>query len=312
MTNVILSLFLLAVSFYLLGKSADLVVLNIREIGERLGIKMIFLGVILGFLTSLPELFLGVNAIISDVPDISFGNLLGGIVVLFGLILGISLVLNRQIKTNGEETDYAIVAMYVFFPLLMGLDGKLGPIDGIIIVAVYMLILYIFYMRQRNNNVFKLEIIRKNDIVKKCILILLGLVMLLIISSGIIKISIALLEGLNISFFLVGLLLFSIGTNLPEIIVAARSCKKNMQELSVSNLAGSAMANVMIIGIFSFISPIYPKINFSYYSLIFFIALLFVSFLYFYKTDKLLSRNEGYVLIFIYILFLIMQISFYG
>lgn len=310
MANQILSVFLLAVSFYFLGKSADLVVLNIREIGEKLGIRMLFLGIILGFFTSFPELFLGVNAVVNDIQEISLGNLLGGIVVLFGLILGVSLILNRGIKTNGEVMDYAIVAAYVFFPLLMGLDGKLGFIDGIIMIAVYMFLLYIFYIRQKNKNGIRIEVTNRNEIVKKCILIILGLILLLVISNWIIKLSIALLSGLNISLFLVGLTLFSLGTNLPELMVTIRSYKRNMQELSISNLAGSAMANVMIIGVFSFIKPIYVKIDLHYYSLMFFIALLFISFLYFYKTDKLLSRNEGYALAAIYFLFLIVQTRF--
>ncbi len=298
---------LLIISFYFLGKSADLIILSIREIGERLGIRMLFLGIILGFLTSFPELFLGINAIISDIPELSFGNLMGGIAVLFGLILGISLILNREIKNDGEITDYAIVFVYVFFPLFMGIDGKLGFVDGLVMIVVYMFLLYIFYIKQKGGNAIKIGITDKNEIIKKFIFVILGLILLLVISNFIIKLSILLLEGLNISIFLVGLVVFSLGTNLPELIVTVRSYKRNMEELSISNLVGSAMANVMIVGVFSFIKPIYVAVNISYYTLMFFIAILFLSFLYFYRTNKLLSRNEGYALVAVYFMFLIAQ-----
>lgn len=298
---------LLIISFYFLGKSADLIILNIREIGEKLGIRMLFLGIILGFLTSFPELFLGINAIINDIPELSFGNLMGGIVVLFGLILGISLILNREIRNDGEITDHVIVSVYIFFPLLMGLDGKLGFVDGLVMIVVYMFLLYIFYIKQKNKNTVKVKITDKNEIIKKFIFIILGLVLLLTVSNFIIKLSILLFEGLNISIFLVGLVVFSLGTNLPELIVTVRSYKRNMGELSISNLAGSAMANVMIVGMFSFIKPIYVAVNISYYVLMFFIAILFLSFLYFYRTNKLLSRNEGYILVAVYFMFLIAQ-----
>lgn len=300
----------LVASFYFLSKSADLIILNMREIGEKLGIRMFFLGIILGFFTSFPELFLGINAVINDIQEISAGNLLGGIMVLFGLVLGISLILNREIKNNGEITEYIIISAYVFFPLLMGLDGKLGFIDGIIIISVYMLLLYVFYVRQKSKNFFEIDIINKNEILKKCLTVVLGLILLLIISNLIIKISILLLGGLQVSTFLVGLILFSLGTNLPELIVSIRSYQRKVEGLSISNLAGSAMANVMIIGVFSFIKPIYLEVNFSYYLLIFFTAAIFAFFLFFYKTDKLLSRNEGFVLVAIYFLFLAAQIKF--
>lgn len=307
MLNYLFLAVLLVISFYFLGKSADLIILNIREIGEKLGIRMLFLGIILGFLTSFPELFLGINAIINDVPELSFGNLMGGIVVLFGLILGISLILNREIKNDGEITDYAIVSVYVFFPLLMGLDGKLGFIDGLVMIVVYMFLLYIFYIRQKNKNAIKIEVTDVNEIIKKFIFVILGLILLLIISNFIIKLSILLFGGLNISIFFVGLVMFSLGTNLPELVVIVRSYKRNIKELSISSLVGSAMANIMIIGVFSFIKPIYVAVNISYYALMFFIAILFLSFLYFYRTNKLLSRNEGYALVVIYFMFLIAQ-----
>lgn len=309
MLNYLFLVVLLVISFYFLGKSADLIILNIREIGEKLGIRMLFLGIILGFLTSFPELFLGINAVVGDIPELSFGNLMGGIVVLFGLILGISLILNREIKNDGEITDYAIVFAYIFFPLLMGLDGKLGFVDGFVMIIVYMFLLYIFYIKQKDKNAIKIEIINKNEIIKKFIFVILGLILLLVISNFIIKLSILLFEGLNISIFLVGLVVFSLGTNLPELIVTIRSYKRNIEELSISNLVGSAMANVMIIGVFSFIKPIYVKVNISYYALMFFIAVLFLSFLYFYRTNRLLSRNEGYALIVIYFMFLIAQLG---
>jgi len=299
----------LVVSFYFLGKAADLIILNIREIGEKLGIKVFFLGIILGFFTSFPELFLGINAVINDIQEISIGNLFGGVVVLFGLILGVSLILSREVKNNGDITNYIIVSIYVFFPLLMGLDGKLGFIDGIIIILVYIFLLYIFYIRQKSIYPIEIDIINKNEILKKCFLVILGLILLLIISNLIIKISIFLLSGLQVSVFIIGLVLFSLGTNLPELIVTVRSYQKKVYELSISNLVGSSLSNVMIIGIFSFIKPIYLEINFSYYLLMFFIATLFISFLFFYKTDKLLSRNEGYVLVTIYLLFLVTQIN---
>ena len=78
----------LVILFYLLGKSADLMVLNVRRLGEALGVKIFAFGIVLGFLTSFPEIAVGVNSLLLDIRSLSLGNLFGGILVTFGLILG--------------------------------------------------------------------------------------------------------------------------------------------------------------------------------------------------------------------------------
>ncbi len=310
MQNILL-IFPLLFLFYLLGKAADLVIINIRQIGEKLGINIVFLGIILGFLTSLPELFIGINSIADDIPEVSLGNLLGGIMVLFGFVLGISLILNRKIKNNGEIMEYFLALMYILFPLFLGLDGKLGYVDGFILVAAYINLLYILYIKQKNQNHFQINVSsNSNDILKKIFYIIFGIILIIICSELIIKLFLILLNGLNVSIFIIGLILFSIGTNIPELAVSIRSCKRHAGDLSISNLIGSAMSNVVIIGIFSFIKPFRAEVNNSYYILIFFTVAIFAAFLYFYKTGKLLSRKEGFVLLAIYILFVLVQVGF--
>ncbi len=306
----VLILFAIVLLFYLLGKSADLVIINIREIGKKLGIKIFFLGLLLGVFTSLPELTIGINALINDLGEVSLGNLLGGLMVLFGLILGISLILNRKIKTDGRIINFLPILIYLLLPLFFGLDGKIGSIDGIILIIAYLAMLYYLYLNNKNSSPIHFELFRNGKIIKDVFFIISGLILVIIFSNLIIRLTSILLHNFNIPGFLVGLILFSIGTNLPEIIVTVKSWRKNIKELSISNLIGSAMANVLIIGILSTIKIFPVTINFNYFILTFFLAILFLSLLIFYKTKKELSRTEGIVLICIYILFLAGQLGF--
>lgn len=310
MQNILL-IFPLLFLFYLLGKAADIVIVNIREIGKKIGIDIFFLGIILGFLTSLPELFIGINSIANDIPEAALGNLFGGIMVIFGFVLGINLILNRKIKTNGEISEYLFAFMYMLFPLLLGLDGKLGYIDGLTLIMLYVYLLYILYVKQKEKNHFQISINKNsNDILKKVFYIIFGIILIIVISELIVKLLLILLNGLNLSIFIIGLILFSFGTNIPELAVSIRSCKKHASDLAISNLVGSAMSNVVIIGIFSFARPFIVEVNSSYFALIFFTISIFAVFLYFYKTERLLTKKEGFALLAIYILFLIVQVGF--
>lgn len=300
-------IFLLLVLFYLLGRSADLAILNIRKISEELNIKIFFLGLILGFFTSLPELTIGINSIVSNIQEITLGNLLGGIMVLFSLILSISIILNRKISTDGKIFTFLPILLYLFLPLFLGLDGRIGIIDGIILIVVYLLTIYSLYLKHRNSIPIKLEIIKESKILKSIFVMIIGLLLVVVLSNLIVRLTVILLGNFAIPAFLLGLILFSLGTNLPEIIVTVRSWKRHAKELSVSNLIGSAMANVLLIGIFSSIKNIPVDLNLSYYLLILFTAALFVVLLIFHKTGRQFTRQEGFILLGVYALFLISQ-----
>lgn len=300
----ILAILFLILLFFLLSKSADLIVLNLRKTGEKLGIKIFILGIILGIMTSTPEMAIGINSTLMNVPDMSFGNLVGGTIVLLALILGISLILNRKIKTEENSWPFLATLIVLFMPLILAFKGRLNEIDGIIMIISYILIVYFLYKKNKSINWPKIEIVNSKEIIKHIFWILIGIVLLTIISDLIVKTTMFVLRNHNISPFIIGLLFYSIGTNLPELIIAIRSFKRKVEELSFSNLIGSAISNVLMLGFLSFIKPIDINIDAAYFFLIIFNISLFILIYIFYRTDQLLSRREGFVLLMMYLVFI--------
>lgn len=300
----ILAILFLILLFFLLSKSADLIVLNLRKTGEKLGIKIFILGIILGIMTSTPEMAIGINSTLMNVPDMSFGNLVGGTIVLLALILGISLILNRKIKTEENSWPFLATLIVLFMPLILAFKGRLNEIDGIIMIISYILIVYFLYKKNKSINWPKIEIVNNKEIIKHIFWILIGIVLLTIISDLIVKTTMFVLRNHNISPFIIGLLFYSIGTNLPELIIAIRSFKRKVEELSFSNLIGSAISNVLMLGFLSFIKPIDINIDAAYFFLIIFNISLFILIYIFYRTDQLLSRREGFVLLMMYLVFI--------
>lgn len=298
--------------FYLLGKSADVVVKKVRAISERLGIRLFLLGILLGLFTSLPEISIAINALADDVPDLSLGNLMGGFMVLFGLIMGVSLILNKRIRTDGNLVHYAPILIYFFLPFLFMLDGHIQRQESLILIAAYLgLLVYLYQVYKEEMPTEKRDIaFRTLPLLKDIFVIMLGLVAVTLLSNTIVRITEGMLLEANVSRFLIGVLLFSVGTNLPEIIVAFRAWHAHMKELTLSHLSGSAMTDPLLIGIFSFIQPYTIQVTGSYLLFFFFNLLLFVLVGIFYKTGKVLSRAEGIVLLGLYLLFLYVEITF--
>lgn len=293
--------------FYVLGKAADVIVVNVRHIAERLGIHIFFLGIILGFFTSLPELSIGVNALITNTSNISLGNLLGGIIVLFGLVLGGSLVLNRRIKTDGKIGNILPMLVFMFLPILFGMDGKLSLLEGLVIIIAYFFLIYHLYTQHKDRDAEKRISISRTDFIKKGLFVIGGTIFVILVSDLIIQLTLTLLDRFHLPQFITGLLFFAIGTNLPEIMVTIRSWKRHIKELSISNLMGSALANTLIIGVFAFIRPFEIATSTSFVLTGLFMILIFTAFARFYKTEGALTKYEGFALIALYLLFLVAQ-----
>lgn len=308
--NFLLLVAILVVLFYLLGKFADVVIINVRKLGEDLGVRLFFLGIILGIFTSLPELSVGINALLDNIQEISLGNLFGGVIVLFTLILGGSAILNRRLATDEILKELVPILSFLFLPPLLGLKGSLGLLDGVLILLAYLGL--IFYLFKKNNKLsaFGLHIVSKQETAKRIFFILAGIALLMLVSKGVIEVTEALLAKFVMPGFLAGLVFFAVGTNLPEISLIFRSWRRHLEELSLSNLFGSAMANMMLVGIFSSMQELTVKINSSYIFLLFTYFIVFGLLLMFFRTDRRLKRSEGLVLALVYLIFLITQLFF--
>ena len=304
---IILDIFKLFALFTFLGISADLVVRNIKHIAAVLRIRLFAFGILLGLVTTLPELTVGINATLEGVAGLSVGNLLGGIIVLFGLVVGSSLILNRKISTDGNLKTLIPEIGIMFSLVLLGLDGKFGLLDGLLMISLYFGLVYYLY---RVNHSFAgggVVMVEKNKIIKAISLAVIGVVFLLLVSHWIVDASLELLEYWNVSRLVMGFLIFSIGTNLPEISIAITSWRKKNSELSLSHILSSAFTNVLAMGMLAAIKPMSFSAGPAFYILSIFLAVILILFLFFYHSGKKMDRKEGVILLACYALFLLVN-----
>lgn len=300
----------LAGLFYFLGKSADLIIFNIRIIAERLGAPIFLVGIILGVFTSLPEITIGINAVARNVEEVSFGNLMGGTVVLFSLLLGLSIVLNRSISTIGDLRHLPILSVYVLLPLLFGFDDVITWGEGMVMVVSYLAVLswlYWSYRRSRLSTLTREISVGRKPMTYNIFMLTIGCVLVSICAALIMRITVEMLSMFEISPFVLGLIVFSLGTNLPELIVTVRSWQRKSKELSISNLIGSAVTNVLTIGSFALIAPMHTGVGSAYYILVAFLVVLIIIIAIFHRTRREFSEQEGVALIALYALFIMMQ-----
>lgn len=310
--SILLNLALLLVLFGVLGFTADLAVTQIRDVALVLRMKLFTLGILLGIVTTLPEFSVGINATIEQASTLSVGNIMGGIVVVFGLILGTSLMLGRSIETDNNLKSLLPSSLIILSPFIFGLDGKFGTFDGIMMILLYLALIFYLYRLNRSPLVGGMALVDKGKTGKSLLIALGCLIAVILASHWIIQLTMLLLDKVEISKLMIGLLLFSIGTNLPEITITFTSWRRKAADLSLSHLVASAFTNILVLGILAVLNPIVFTIGPVYYSLVFFISLIIILFIIFAHSDRRLSRLEGGVLLFIYVLFIATNIFLAG
>ena len=232
--------------------------------------------------------------------------------MLFGLILGISAFVNRGIKTDGKFSSAIPFALCAISPVLLGFDGRISQLDGIALIILYFFVIYHAKTTAENSIDSPKAAVSKKGMVKIFFAVMAGIILLIIFSTAIMNFTLLLFNGLNVSKMLIGVVVFSLGTNLPEVAVTVRAWKKHAQELSMSNIIGSALANIFIIGVLAFMRPFRIETNASYIAIAAFLAAILALFVYFYETNRKFSRKEGFVLFSFYAFFIIAQISLFA
>lgn len=310
--SLLLNLALLLTLFGVLGFAADLAVTHIRSVALALRMKLFTLGILLGIVTTLPEFSVGINATLEKAATLSVGNIMGGIVVVFGLILGTSLMLNRSIETDHNLKSLLPSSLIILSPFIFGIDGKFGTFDGVMMILLYLGLIFYLYRLNRSPLDGGIAMVDKGKAGKSLLIALGCLILVILTSHWIIELTMLLLEKVEISKLLIGILLFSIGTNLPEITITFTSWRRKASDLSLSHLVSSAFTNILVLGILAVLHPIVFTIGPVYYALAFFISLIIILFIIFAHSDKRLSRLEGAVLLFVYVLFVATNIFLAG
>lgn len=301
---------ILIAAFVLVWFSAGLVVDTIASMARRLNLTAFsFSFFFLGLFTSITELMIGLNALNEGEPTIFVGNLLGGTVVLFGLVLPLLAMVTGGIKFKRELSapQLGLTLLYICLPALAIADGKVTVQEAIFAVCGYPLIWILIKIRKQSvlQSMFNQLSQNRFSLPNKSWQMFLGFGMLVVASHLLVQQTLWLSESFDTSPFLVSLLMLSIGSNIPELVVAVQAALKGKTEVAYGSYLGSAVANTVFFGLLTLIHQ-ETIVVFSGLPLLFpSIVLLIVLFYFFLRSEKGLSRVEGVTLLLVYFAYLV-------
>ena len=220
------------------------------------------------FATSSPELTVAIHAAADDRSEIALGDALGSNIVNIGLVVGLLLVAGAAARDLSRRDALVALGLTVLIGFL-ALDGELQVTDGVVLLVVFAGWLAHTLeralevrssqpsdaTRERDDEAF--QTLGEHRHARSAAEALVGLVFLVAAGRLLVVGAKGLGADLGLSAFIVGVVLVSFGTSLPELATAISARVRGHTELGLGTVLGSNIFNTsFIVGIATVISPI--------------------------------------------------------
>ena len=268
-----LSFLVFSGAFALLLKSAGWFVEGAVGLAERFRVSKTAVGVVLvGLATTSAELAVSVQAAWLGHPEIALGNGVGSVVADDGLVLAVGVLLAGSVAVDRRILRSISPFLLGGFGLsfLFARDFHISRPEGLVLVLLLVgYYAYIVRAGKKGKLGVPLDAAEAPMALGKVLLLFSGGAAGVLVSSYLVIES-----GLDIAKFLgipevvIGLTMIALGTSLPELSTAIAAARKGHAEVSVGNILGADVLNILlIIGSAALVNPITVEpetIRFSY------------------------------------------------
>jgi cation:H+ antiporter len=256
------------VGLLILYFGAEGLVQGASSVALQYGIKPVVVGLtVVALGTSMPEFLVNLFAVVADESPLALGNIIGSNISNIALILGTSaLVLPLTVTPEILKREYPVMLGVMVLFYLMALDGQIGTLDGLGMVALLVALGgFLLYDTHQTDTAAVLDQI-EGDLEgadpgmsgpKKALYLLGGIAGLALGAHLMVDSAVQIASALGIATGIIGLTAVALGTSLPELAASMVSAAKSESDMSVGNVMGSNMLNVLfVVGIISIFKPL--------------------------------------------------------
>ncbi|MDC6466140.1 calcium/sodium antiporter [Flavobacteriaceae bacterium] len=301
----------------LLSYGGDLLTKSSIDISLKFSVPKIIIGMtVVSFATSAPELIVSLNATLDGLPSFAIGNVLGSNIANIGLVLGIiTIIYPITLKQRFYYTDFPLLIFSTaLFYFIIYTDNQISRTEGfILLISITAILFYLFIYQKKSISEFSEEIENnKISITKSFIYIIFSGSLLWLGSETLIKSAVTVANKFEISERVISITMVAIGTSIPELAASIVASLKKQNDLSIGNLIGSNIFNLLVvIGVTSSIIPIGGIENSVIFNDMLWVVLfsaIILPLAYFGKRN-VLTRKKGIMLLILYLIFIIPLLS---
>ena len=297
----------------LLSHGGDILTKSSIDLSLKFSVPKIIIGMtVVSFATSAPELIVSLNATLIGFSNFAIGDVIGSNIANIGLVLGIIIIIYPiTLQQRFYSSDFPILMLSTFlFYILLITGSKISRAEGIILlVSISLILIYLFLYQKKSISEFSdVGDTSKISIPKSIFYVLFSGLLLWLGSETLIKSAISVANKYEISQRVISVTMVAIGTSIPELAASVVASIKKQNDLSIGNLIGSNIFNLLVvIGITSTVLPIEQidsKIIFNdmLWVILFSAIILPLAYL---KRRNILTRKKGIILLTLYLIFII-------
>ena len=247
---------LFLVGFGLLIKGGDWFVDGSVGIARRFHLPELLIGAtIVSIGTTLPEVMVSSQAALEGNAGISYGNAIGSIICNTSLIAAITISV-RPGKVNPKSfalpTAFFFIAA-VSYALIAWTAGRFRRWMGIVYLAAFVVYMIVSTMHMKKHPELaeeeeaEEESGKQKALWQEILLLVVGAVAIAVGARFLVDNGTKIAAALGVPDSVIGLTMVALGTSLPELITAITSLMKGHGSLSLGNVIGANLFNIVLV-----------------------------------------------------------------
>ena len=304
--NMLLLFAQLLIGLLMLTAGAEGLVRGAASLARRLGLSPLVIGLtIVAFGTSTPELVVSLGAALQGNSGIALGNVVGSNIGNIGLILGgAALIASLRVQAQIVRLDIPIMIGVSVALALMLIDGRVGRIEGLVLVAgliAYTGFTVVAARRSASPDVadtFDSGVPAQHSVGRDLLFVAGGLALLMGGAQLLVTAAVTIAEDLGVSQTVIGLTIVGVGTSLPELATSFAAALRGEADIAIGNVVGSNIFNILgILGTTALAQPLAAELNLVDIGAMLGLALLTLPLA---RIGYTLRRREGAALLLLY------------
>ena len=242
---------LFIVGLLFLIKGGDWFVDGASALARRFHLPELLIGAtVVSIGTTLPEVMVSTMSALSGHGEIAYGNAIGSVICNAALIAAITIAVRPgRVDPKTLKTPVAFffaaaaiycIAAYVF--------GRFTRVMGIIMLAVFVAYMAANVLQMKNTPAGEQE--ESEDempLAKTLILLVLGAVLIAVGANLLVDNGTLIAQALGVPESVIALTFVALGTSLPELVTAITSPVKGHSDLSLGNIVGANVFNLVLV-----------------------------------------------------------------
>ena len=242
---------LFIVGLLFLIKGGDWFVDGASALARRFHLPELLIGAtVVSIGTTLPEVMVSTMSALSGHGEIAYGNAIGSVICNAALIAAITIAVRPgRVDPKTLKTPVAFffaaaaiycIAAYVF--------GRFTRVMGIIMLAMFVAYMAANVLQMKNTPAGEQEASEEEmPLAKTLILLVLGAVLIAVGANLLVDNGTLIAPALGVPESVIALTFVALGTSLPELVTAISSLVKGHSDLSLGNIVGANVFNLVLV-----------------------------------------------------------------